>query len=308
MNGKKFSDAMSELDEKYIHEAIQYQKKGKKSVWVRPVIAACLCIAFISIFFWKQSIVSTPESKHPIVTEEGITIPPLNVSLSSGVTADMVGFFLYQGRVYIQYEWLTDSGNLVGDYLGTATGSIDEWTPQDGYVDLAGSVRGDFYSVKGFDPAFLLCMKYADGQISTYICNNGITLKYGFELFEDRLHLSENCLSVTYETQESHNASKDEIHSLDLQGEERFKHFVRAINAAPFMRIQDIPLGEKETSIYDREIYRVYCNMQNGMTVELRLFEGGYVSFKGIRDICVHVPQEIFDSLIDSFKNETDNI
>lgn len=46
MNAKKFSDAMSELDTKYVDEALNYKKKAKKPVWVKwGAVAACLCIA-----------------------------------------------------------------------------------------------------------------------------------------------------------------------------------------------------------------------------------------------------------------------
>ena len=35
MNAKKFSDAMSELDCKYIDEALNYKKKAKKPRWIK---------------------------------------------------------------------------------------------------------------------------------------------------------------------------------------------------------------------------------------------------------------------------------
>ncbi len=45
MNAKKFSDAMSELDTKYVNEALNYKKKAKKPIWVKwGAIAACLCL------------------------------------------------------------------------------------------------------------------------------------------------------------------------------------------------------------------------------------------------------------------------
>lgn len=48
MNAKKFSDAMSELDSKYIDEALNYRKKTKKPAWVKwGAMAACLLLAFI---------------------------------------------------------------------------------------------------------------------------------------------------------------------------------------------------------------------------------------------------------------------
>lgn len=45
MNAKKFSDAMSELDTKYVDEALNYKKKVKKPIWVKwCAMAACLCL------------------------------------------------------------------------------------------------------------------------------------------------------------------------------------------------------------------------------------------------------------------------
>ena len=37
MNAKKFSDAMSELDTKYVDEALNYKTKMKKPIWIGPM-------------------------------------------------------------------------------------------------------------------------------------------------------------------------------------------------------------------------------------------------------------------------------
>lgn len=52
MNSKKFSEAMSEIDSKYIDEAFHYQKKsGKKHSWTKwGALAACLCLALGTAF------------------------------------------------------------------------------------------------------------------------------------------------------------------------------------------------------------------------------------------------------------------
>ena len=50
MNAKKFSDAMSELDTKYVDEALNYKKKSQKPVWVKlGAMAACLCLIVAAI-------------------------------------------------------------------------------------------------------------------------------------------------------------------------------------------------------------------------------------------------------------------
>ena len=50
MNSKKLSDAMSELDTKYVDEAPNYKKKSKKPIWVKwGAVAACLCLVVAAI-------------------------------------------------------------------------------------------------------------------------------------------------------------------------------------------------------------------------------------------------------------------
>lgn len=49
MNAKKFSDAMSELDTKYVDEALNYKKKVKKPHWVKwGAMAACVVVAILA--------------------------------------------------------------------------------------------------------------------------------------------------------------------------------------------------------------------------------------------------------------------
>ena len=48
MNAKKFSDAMSELDTKYVDEALNYKKKAKRPSWIKwGAMAACLCLMVV---------------------------------------------------------------------------------------------------------------------------------------------------------------------------------------------------------------------------------------------------------------------
>ena len=50
MNVKKFSDAMSELDTKYVDEALNYKKKAKRPGWIKwGAMVACLCLMIAGI-------------------------------------------------------------------------------------------------------------------------------------------------------------------------------------------------------------------------------------------------------------------
>ena len=93
MNAKKFSDAMSELDSKYIDEALNYsatKKRGRFSPkWIRRcAIAACLCVALVIGVFIQSTnsnvvtasgfLVITAyaaSSDEELVMQEGIELP-----------------------------------------------------------------------------------------------------------------------------------------------------------------------------------------------------------------------------------------
>lgn len=48
MNPKKFSEAMSEIDSKYVDEAIRYKRTGKKRSWIRWAASAA-CFALVAV-------------------------------------------------------------------------------------------------------------------------------------------------------------------------------------------------------------------------------------------------------------------
>ena len=177
-------------------------------------------------------------------------------------------------------------------------GLIDEWTKKDGYVDLAGSISGDFYTVKGYDPTFMLCMKCENGLVSTFVNDNDMILCTGADLFEDRLHLTGNYEAVKYQTREDWQRSTGIICQVEETALEVVEQFVDAVNKAPFLLTEDVPLEEGERNLYDREIYHMFFELKNGMTVHIRLFEGGYVRFHGLIPACVKVEEEVFAKMI----------
>ncbi len=231
---------------------------------------------------------------------EGVVIPKMEVNLDkdSGAQMDMLAFFIWQGRSYVQYEYDLIDVDLVGEYVGTAVGLIDEWTEKDGYVDFAGSISGDFYTVNGYDSSFMLCMKRENGLISTFVNDNDMILYTGDDLFEERLHLTGNYEVVKYQTREDWQRSTGvicQVAEVDLEVVERF---VNAVNKASFLLTEDVPLEEGEQKLYDREIFHMFFEMKNGMTVHIRLYEGGYVRFHGLISACVKVEEEVFEEMV----------
>lgn len=308
MNSKDLYNAIHAVDDEILERseavACEYKKKNGWMKW--GAMAACLFLIVIGIRIWKQSTSSNNKGTGITISKDGVTIPQMDISLAANETADMIGFFIYQGRRYVhQYGRVCDNVDIIGEYLGTATGLINEWTPKEGYVELAGSVRGDFYTVDGYDPSFMLCMKDATDTVFIYICNTGITLKYGSELYEDRLHLSENLKSVQYESRASQYFSRGELYQMNHIND-IVMNFIKELDSAEFIPCDFVPLDEGQTSIVDTELYHLYFQLENGLTIHLRLHKNGYVRFQGLTELCVQVSEETFYALQNLLDNYID--
>ncbi len=299
MKKEVLHDALNLLDDDLVYEVEELRWKvdaarigqNKRFGFERWVaLAACACVAVVLVTVMSQSGVLQIGQKKESALETEIV-------KEESAAMDMLAFFIWQGRSYVEYERGLENVDLIGEYLGTAIGTIDEWTKEDGYVDFAGSISGDFYTVKGYDPSFMLCMKRENGLISTFVNDNDMILCIGADLFEERLHLTGNYEAVKYQTREDWQRSTGvicQVTKVDLEVVERF---VDAVNKAPFLLTEDVPLEEGE-NLYDREIYHMFFEMKDGMTVHMRLYEGGYVRFHGLMSACVKVEEEVFEEMV----------
>ncbi len=222
----------------------------------------------------------------------------VTLSKRDDAAMDMVPFLIYGGRCYVGFDWLTDADSLIGDYLGTATGLIDEWTPRDGYVELAGSISGEFYEVLGYDPSFLICRPLDSGELLLLVNNNGITLRTGAELFDDRLRLLDGWESVTYQSRYDWYYGTDESELFSEDDRALLDAFFAALCAADALPESAIELPAGASNIYDDlEICHLFVEIGNGMTIHLRCFAGGYVMYAGLRGVCVQIPADVFDAV-----------
>ncbi len=72
MNSKKFSEAMNELDAKYVDEALSYKRKARKPAWIKwGAVAACLLLIACAAALFKSGISNPPvdNGKHDIQNE-----------------------------------------------------------------------------------------------------------------------------------------------------------------------------------------------------------------------------------------------
>lgn len=300
MKAEQLLDAMEQIDDALILQARE-EKVGRR--WVKALgAAACVCVILTGFFclvtLWKEQ----EEAKNVEtiqMTQQGVVIPPMQVHLpENGEAYDMVAFFIYEGRSYVMDGQLYHAQELAGEYVGTATASLNEWSTPNDYVEGTGSVSGAFYELNGYDKSFILCMKQKDGTLDIYVNNNGLTLKTGAELYEQRLHLAENYVAGTVQTRADWYYESDVSFCVDVE-EPTLTAFVQALNEGMFLPRADVPLPEGKTDPFEAlECYHLFLQMENGMCVHLRLWEGGYVIYSGLSGVCVQIEQAVFNAFV----------
>ena len=293
-----FMDALHLLDEEMVFEVDalrmkkQFRIKKTERNWKKwGILAAGICLLMVGVNMWmslaeSDNLFETMESEGTATTE---------------IMADMIAFFIYQGNMYEQYE-IVDEPELVGAYVGTVIGQIDEWSKEDAYVESAGSVQGNLYEVNGFSPEFMLCMKQDDGSVSTYINADGLVLEKGDDLFEGCLHLAGNYQEVQYQTRDEWYYSTGEPKTIPEEYAEDVTRFVGALNDGEIIAAVSYPVKEGEEDIYAAEIYHMYFTMENGMQIHLRLFKNGYVAFAGAPEQLVRVEETVFEEMVQIFE------
>ncbi len=142
MNSKKFSKALGEIDDKYIGEAIIYQKKRKSKAWVKwASIAACLAIVISSVLIYNSSNTTDFDPNPAVIVEsaadfEGMgivmDIPPNAIdptySILDGIVAQIN--FSLDGNKFTLNASKIKSGvelhGMAGDFDDVTTSTVIE--------------------------------------------------------------------------------------------------------------------------------------------------------------------------------------
>ncbi len=305
MNDNRLSGCLEGIDPRFIDEAADYKKKsrGRGLSYLAAALAASILLIFATYRPYGVSDalpggsapVSAPASESVPAPVSGVYVPAIELpEADAGVAMDMIACVVYNGAVYTQGGWLDSASALVGEYLGCATGGIDEWSDEsEYYVEFAGTMSGELYAVKGYDPDFRICCLNDDGSAMLLERLNGITLDTGADLFETRLHLPERLESLTYLTHEDWNNGTKNYYTPELS-EETVTAFLTELCAGQF-----VYTWETDRGIYDRAVQgHIFCALSDGTTVELRLIEGGYVGYQGLGWYFVKMPGEAFDAVL----------
>ena len=343
MRGNEFLDKMGLVDPQYIEAAenVVMKKKNKWIGWI--AVAACFCVIVGAATFLRSAEIgknteriddntaSDAQISKPIgemdtensenidtENEKGVYVP--RAELPEGETdaiMDMLGVVVYKGGIYTQTELYSDERayeieHLVGDYIGVAKGNLNEWSTQEDYaLELASSVYGEVYTVKGYDPEFRICVRNEytwEGECYIMIefldRLNDIYLENGADLFEDRLHMRDRILDIHWQSHDDWDWNKGNLKNVSFD-EAEWENFLDEVYKGEFVYTYVPENGFYEdkpySSIYDtpNQVHLI-LNMDDGTVVRIRLIEGGYVGLDGFGWYFVQIPGEAFNAIYDS--------
>jgi len=228
-------------------------------------------------------------------TEQGITVPITTLPDSKtvgNVQADMIGLFVYQGRIYKQSNTAFETNsdytinkadimNLRGDKLGKTIGNINEWSKQKDYAtEFASTIgEGDVYTVKGYDSKYRLMVytEYQDGfNCELYDSFGGLTLTSGADYF-DLLNLRDTIVSYQWESYDSWNNGK--LERTDANNAFKINVFMEELyTSTPLGGMDDI---FSENTDFDSQKF-IYLKTKDNLITSIRLFKEGYVYAPGV--------------------------
>ena len=266
--------ARSALDR--IH-AERKKRSGRRKT--AAVCLVCLCAAAVSV---------------------SVNLSPAAPAVNSECDSD-------QGKVYTQGEalWGDEPGEndaLLGEYVGEAKGTLSEWaTQEDWAAEFASTYAGPVYTVNGYDPSFRLCLvQRTDGEETLQFLENldGIGLNTGADLYDERLHVREGTVRVSFLShQDWNNGAYEKMRELSGLSAELWEAFLAALCEAPFVKLS----SQEHEGFYQSEPQgHLFLKQADGTTVELRLFAGGYVGYPKMSWIFVQLPGEAFDAVFEA--------
>jgi len=246
-------------------------KENKRLKYIYFIITVT---AFLIIFIIGLIIIPSNDNN-------GIQIKVLEIQQTdNGTINDMIGFVVYNGKIYTQAEYLhvdkEAKKEFIGQYLGTANGTFSKDT-----TDFSSNIIGDVYTVNGYDKNFRICIPnmYDDAEFVAFFENlNGITLTKGEDLYgTNRLKLKDNFYDIVYQLHNDWDYDKEDYKHYNYVTNEAISNFIEELYKLPF-----VDLTEQKPDIYHMNIKQahLYFKMNDGTTVKLRLFENGYIGYE----------------------------
>lgn len=249
-------------------------------IWLK--IALCLCAVVALGWFACKMLRPGPGTVE--MTGEGVVVHmpklPLPTNHNKGpglIEADPMRF-CSDRAYYTEAYYLKSAEKWQGTKHGEVRFRATAKTTEDGLPVYLGNVNGDLYTVEGCDPTFML---RCDNVL--YIRAGGYVVKYGSEIIRDQLHLPGNYNWVGY-------WEDDEWVSItDRAAVERF---LELVCEAEFLPSRQASLQD------DQKICSLVFFRDHGLCNTLILYQGGYVCYDIMKDVCVKLPETEFDTFL----------
>lgn len=314
-----------EMAESVLHRIDEYkvlQKKKRKTIAKVATSVTCISLMVLSaVVLWFSGLFNLPQTRN--IQNNVITIAPTNSifvpkiklpKVDNGTMTDMIGLVVYKGSIYTQAHiyYGTDAENnhnLVGKYLGYATGKINERSNKSDYEkEFASTFTGNIYSVNGYSDDFRICSfyDYMDDNDNRIIMMqyfeklNDISLSKGEDLFGQRLKIKGNINSIKYQNHDNWNSGKNSYENLPDLSEDQINSF---INDLYIGRFEDISKTSSNFYIDNSKNQKhLYLQLRDNTVVELRLFEDGYVGYQCMPNYLVKMPGTAFNTVFDACK------
>lgn len=276
-------------------------KKYKQRPSVKSILIVVAVIMSIGVFTLINYVTqgSTKDNQ-----DENVEIPAIQLPKNNS-SADMVGLFVYNGKIYTQTNSKindTEAQALIDEKLGTTKGNIDEWSKQKAYDEELASTIGemDVYSVKGYDQDFRLMVYHMqDGNhYAEFFENlNGITISSGEDIF-GKLNLVGNIHSAqwrAFSDWDHDNENYKPIFDMDA-----LNTFLKELNKTkPLPREQN---SDPINSSRNNEEYReLALKLHDGSTVKLTLLRDGYIYY-GMADVYFEMNEGVFSMFWNQLK------
>lgn len=283
MKGERLLHALGEVDEEYLAQVDALRRvpaPKKRHTWIP--MAACLCLVVGAVALALRGGIEMPSGSSSQSNSsasaggaqtQGVYVPPLEVGGPEWeqTNEDVGDFFIYQGRAYSQIGTVEQGEALVGAQLGVSSGSFDQWTAEEQFLEGTGSAEGPFYEVKGYDPKYLLCMEQVGG-VELYWNNYDITVSTGGDVLEQVFRLSDG-IAQAQVREVSTTGQTTQLTQLD-----QLEQWVDALCQAPALSSAETDLGQCSGNLD--------LTKADGVTVHLRLMGNGYVQVEHLPQVC----------------------
>lgn len=271
MNGKKLFELIGSIDENLLEQAPAEKKRASLFRFALPA-AACIALAvFAGVLLIKNKPwnAAKPKGDPSAANATDASAQPtalIQTAVPSGLEGDAcwISFFKHNGAIYTCQNVLRPDADCVGDYLGESRCTADLKKKNEDYTELTGSFAGPVYTVDGVDPRLLLCSRQENGTVMLFVNRTDTAdYRFGSDILEDRLHLSENAAELTLQ---AGNADSDRFFRAGTVHESAVRELIGLLDGGEvFIRSGDEILPCRAT---------LFFKAKNGFLIDLRVYDG----------------------------------